>query len=183
MARLLTFVVFPAAGQGQHLASCPGGLAARLRPALHAVQRAAAPLPPRAFRPRRLVHHLHDRLLLLQRIPGQSLHVLRPQVSGPPTPHPTSFSSFNARFHPRRPSLRLQEGTATRGGDGRSHHGLLPVPGFGPGSCRLVRLPGPGLKCGSFLFYLVKSHFLRLFHPHAIYTNKGLKKGSDERFC
>lgn len=87
---------FPAAGQGQHLASCPGGVAARLRPALHAVQRSAASLLPRVLWARRLVHHHHDLLLLLQRILGQSLHVLRPQVSDArPTP---PFGCFDARF-------------------------------------------------------------------------------------
>lgn len=63
------------------MAPSAGGAAARLRAALHALQRAAALLPARALRPRRLVHHLHDPLLLLQRLPGQPLHVLRAQVS------------------------------------------------------------------------------------------------------
>lgn len=83
LAPLLKLVLFPAAGQRQHLASGPGGPAARLHPALHAEQRPAASLPPRALRARRLVYRLHGLLLLLQRILGQSLHVLRPQVSEP----------------------------------------------------------------------------------------------------
>lgn len=58
-----------------------GGNATRLRAALHAMQRAAALQHARVLRPRRLVHHLHDPLLLLQRLPGQPLHVLWAQVS------------------------------------------------------------------------------------------------------
>lgn len=39
-----------------------------------------------------------------------------------------------------------QESVAARGGDGRSHHGLLPVPGFGTGGRLLLPHQSLGLK-------------------------------------
>lgn len=42
--------------------------------------------------------------------------------------------------------VSLQESTTAWGRDGGRHHGLLPVPRLGSGSCNLIRLPGHDLK-------------------------------------
>lgn len=69
------------AREGQLPLASDGGLTCHLHPPFHAVQCATPKPPARHILSRCLVHHLHDLLLHLQRLPGQSLHVLRAQVS------------------------------------------------------------------------------------------------------
>lgn len=76
--------LFPLAWEGQPLAAKPGAGPDVVCAPAAAVQCQTPPPPGCGLRARRLVHHLHGRLRLLQRLPRQSLHVLRAQVSGDP---------------------------------------------------------------------------------------------------
>lgn len=58
-----------------------------------------------------------------------------------------SFALPSSRSAPPHCHLCLQEGAATRGGDGGGHHGLLLVAGFGAGCFGLIRIPGFDLNC------------------------------------
>lgn len=72
-----------AAKAGQPVSSSAHPVPCGFCAALHVVQRGTSCSPAGLFPTRRLLHCLHAPLRLLQRIPGLTLHVLRPQVGSP----------------------------------------------------------------------------------------------------